>query len=111
MTDLTHLISSTVIAAQCPRELLGRLCIADSYMCFCEHVAASTAEWVYDESGARTALRLTMTLNPKGDVMAVVNGIELMGLQAQVGGTNKVVDVKFNLHMPQNAQLRGLTFE
>src|SRR5689334_7718207 len=107
MTELSHVISSVMIENECPRMLLGRLCLReDDFECVCEQVAGSFIEPVTDESGKPTGIKLTMILRTGGDPVEVEKQLNLTGFKARHGGTNKVVESVFDYRMPQNAALK-----
>lgn len=110
MSNLTHVIRSSRVDNGCPRRLLGLECISDFYECFCTEVAASRIDPVTDESGKTTALRLTLTVRPNGDVTEVIYGLDLTGLKGHVGGKGNVIDVKYDLGHPLNDRLTQLGY-
>ena len=104
VTVLGHVISSEPVEDGCPREMLGKACLADSgYPCLCTVTTGSEFSTVNDSLGHRVLATLSLTT---GSPVAVKESIDAIGLVAHFEMTTRSVRATFDLRSPENGTLR-----
>lgn len=120
MTELTHVISSSVLKTdalpaqpvECARTaVLGLSCLRGTgYGCLCELVTSAEVGVTTDKQGNAAVLRLALTLGTGTpyDVMAALN---LTGLVAGFEASRTAVIATYDLRKAQNGNLRSFLIE
>lgn len=117
-----HVISSTslpdtdgkgTVQGDCPRTHLGLQCIKGQYQCLCSTVETTDASITRSDSGEPVAVNLIMKVANLGlgGPQAVITGIRLTGLRANLTTSKQSVTASFNLRHPMNHSLKTFVLE
>lgn len=113
MTEVLSGVLSTKVLGFCPRELLGKLCVASDYPCLCKDMKSSAIEVEQDSNGGATVvLSIELDWLAGNDWGNIRRNIELLGYRAtyrtSAGGIDQGMTIvcSFDCSNRANQELR-----